>query len=93
MHNQQLNAFSPDDLLKFKLSFRVGIKGDLSDFKYGIAVGISKKVYSTISIFTENSLKRREYPVSSSYQGENTSFLLEVRGKWPECFELIKRQQ
>lgn len=65
MHNQQLNAFSPDDLLKFKLSFRVGIKGDLSDFKYGIAVGEWSEKQE---ISSEQQLSRRKYLVPARGQ-------------------------
>ncbi len=51
-----------DDLLKFKLSIRMGKKGDLSDFECGMVVGarraglsISKTAKST-GIFMHNHL-------------------------------------
>lgn len=34
-HNQ-------DDLLEFKDAIRMGLKGDLSDFKFGVIVGTSR---------------------------------------------------
>jgi hypothetical protein len=43
--------------------------------------------------FTENGPKKRKYPVSGSSVGANALLMPEVRGEWPDWFELIERQQ
>lgn len=48
---------------------------------------------TTISGLTENSLKERKYSVSSSFLGGKAILMPEVRGKWPDCFELVGKQQ
>ncbi len=42
--------------------------------------------------FAEKGLKNRKYPVSCSFLGEN-ALLMKFRGKWPDSFEVIERQQ
>ncbi len=37
--------------------------------------------------------KKSKYPVSNSSVGEHALLMLEVRGEWPDWFELIERQQ
>ncbi len=81
-------------------------KGDLSDFECGVVVS-ARRVGLSISEaagllgfhaqpplgFTENGLKKRKYLVSSSSLGENALLMAEVRGQWPDRFELIEMQQ
>jgi len=42
--------------------------------------------------FTEYGPKERKYPVSGSSVGKNALLMPEVRGEWPDRFELIERQ-
>ncbi len=43
--------------------------------------------------FTENSPKKRKYPVSGSCVDENALLVTEVRGEWADWLEIIERQQ
>ncbi len=43
--------------------------------------------------FTENDLKKRKYPVSSSFVDENALLMSEVRGEWADWLEMIEGQQ
>ncbi len=43
--------------------------------------------------FTENGLKKRKYPESSSCVDENALLMSEVRGEWTDWLEMIERQQ
>ncbi len=72
--------------MKFKLSIRMGKKGDLSDFEHGMFVGARESG-------TENGAKNRKYPVSSSCVDEKALLMSEVRGEWAEWLEMIERQQ
>jgi hypothetical protein len=97
-----------DDLLKFKLSIRMGKKDDLSDFERCVVVGARRAGLSisemadplgfsraTISrVYREWSEKEEiGYQVSGSSVGENALLMPEVRGEWQDWFELIERQQ
>ncbi len=95
-----------DDLLKFKPSIRTGKKGDLSDFERGMVVGGRRLVWVFHKLliywdfhtqpslgFTENGLKKRKYPVSSSCVDENVLLMSEVRGEWTDWLKMIERQQ
>lgn len=44
----------------------------------------------TISRFYK---EKKNYPVSSNSRDENALLMLEVRGEWPDCAELIGQQQ
>ncbi len=108
---QQLNAFRHLDVvkatsLKFKLSIRMGKKGDLSDFERGMVVGARWLVWVFQKLliywdfhtqpslgFTENGPKKRKYPVSGSCVDENVLLMSEVRGEWADWLEMIERQQ
>ncbi len=84
----------------------MGKKGDLSDFERGMVVGarradlsISKTAdllgfsHTTSLGFTENGLKKRQYPVSGSCVDEK--YLVDVRGqsgKGPDWLEMMERQ-
>ncbi len=41
----------------------------------------------------KNGPKDTKYPVSGSSVGENALLMPEVRGEWPDLFELIEKQQ
>ncbi len=43
--------------------------------------------------FTENSSKKRKYPVSGSCVDENTLLMSEVRGEWADWLEMMERQR
>ncbi len=91
-----------EELLKFKLSIRMGKKGDLSDFECGMVVGARRADLSisktadllpfsqTISkVYRELSEKEK---ISSERQlcGRKC---LDVRGELADCLEMIERQQ
>ena len=76
-------------------------KGDLNDFERGMVVGarwaglnISETAHQLgfspqPSLgFTENGLKKRKYPVSSSSVGANVLLMPEVRGEWTDWFRV-----
>ncbi len=44
-------------------------------------------------VFTENSPKKRKYPVSGSCVDENALLMSKVRGEWADWLEMIERQQ
>jgi len=78
----------------------MGMKGDLSGFEHGMAVGARRAGLSIPESpdllgfsRTDNGQKKRKYPVSSSPVGKNALLKPEVRGEWPDWFELIERQQ
>ncbi len=83
----------------------MGKKGDLRDFECGMVVGarraglsISKTAdllgfsHTTISRVTENSLKKRKYPVSGSCVNEKALLISAVRGEWADWLEMIESQ-
>ncbi len=43
--------------------------------------------------FTENSQKKRKYPVSGSCVDKNALLLSEVRGEWADWLEMIEAHQ
>ncbi len=84
----------------------MGKKGDLSDFERGMVVGVRRSGLSISKLliywdfhtqpslgFTENSPKKRKYPVSGSCVDENALLMSEVRGEWADWLEMIERQQ
>jgi len=82
-----------DHLLKFKLSIKIGKKGDLSDFECGIVLGarfagLSISETADTVIFTHNhDPKKTKYPVNG-----RTLLVPEVREEWPDWFELMSLQ-
>ena len=100
-----INEWPWERLVDIHSLIRMGKKGDLSDFERGMVVGARRAGLSisgtadllgfsctTISR-VENGPKKRKYPVSGSSVGENALLMPEVRGEWPDWFELIERQQ
>lgn len=95
-----------EDQLKLKWALAWGEKGDISGFDCNVVVGdwldwVSQKVslywgFTTqlSVVFTENSLKKRKYPVSNSSVGQTppkkTLLMTDVRG---ECFEHPDRKK
>ncbi len=95
-----------DDLLKFKPSIRMGKKGDLSDFEWGMVVGVRRAGLSIsktadllgfsrtiISRVYKEGPKKRKYPVSGSCVDKNALLMSEVSGEWGDWLEMIERQQ
>jgi len=77
----------------YKLNFRMGKKGDLSNFERGMVVGcmvfhnlLSYWDFHTQPFlgFTKNGVKRKKRPVCGSPVGENALLMLEVRGEWAD---------
>ncbi|XP_073782825.1 uncharacterized protein si:rp71-77l1.2 isoform X1 [Danio rerio] len=60
-------------------------------------LGIAALIFSVSALpsrgFTKNGRKKRKYPVSDSSVGTNALLMPELRGEWPDWFQLIERQQ
>lgn len=78
----------------------------MSNFEHGIIIGASQAGLSIpetddllnfpiklILGFTENGLRKRTYPASSSFLGEKTLLMLEIILEWVDYLELIGGQQ
>lgn len=64
----QAYGHNQDDLLKFKVSVRMEIKGDLSDFELGMGVGASLLMFQKLTTSWANKEWPRKEKISSEWQ-------------------------
>lgn len=84
------------NLLNFKLSVRMGNKGD-SEFSMAGAKRPGLSIFETFPTqpsldFTGSSPKNRKYSVCSRSLGKNALLMPKVRGEQPDCFKLMRRK-
>lgn len=91
-----------DNLLKFKLSIRIGKKGHISSWlllsvcQTGLLIPETAAQLEFLHItksFLEIIQKKRRNPVSGSRMDKNTLFTREVGGEWTDWLRMIQRQQ